>query len=184
MSYFFPSVCPDDSINLKLQSLQLHMTRDKHIFFSDAANIFSPFLPPFSFLHSLSVFPPSSSLLHLIWIMEFGLHVYVRILEKEMAAHFQGSCLESLMDRGAWGTTVHGITKSWARLKRVSTGNDSNSSSIDQVDFGELQRSIKLSFPPVRNASSWTLTLRAQKNYSRGFHKILTSGVHSWRLLS
>ena len=26
---------------------------------------------------------------------------------------FQYSCLESSMDRGAWGATVHGVTKSW-----------------------------------------------------------------------
>ena len=26
------------------------------------------------------------------------------------------SCLENPMDRGAWQTTVHGVTKSWTRL--------------------------------------------------------------------
>ena len=30
------------------------------------------------------------------------------------------SCLEKLMDRKAWQATVHSITKSWARLKRLS----------------------------------------------------------------
>ena len=29
----------------------------------------------------------------------------------------QFSCLENPMDRGAWWATVHGISKSWARLK-------------------------------------------------------------------
>ena len=29
----------------------------------------------------------------------------------------QYSCLESPMDRGAWRATVHGVTKSWTRLK-------------------------------------------------------------------
>ena len=33
----------------------------------------------------------------------------------------QYSCLENPMDRGAWWATVHGVTKSWARLKRLST---------------------------------------------------------------
>ena len=33
----------------------------------------------------------------------------------------QYSCLENCMDRGAWRTTVHGVAKSWARLKRLST---------------------------------------------------------------
>ena len=30
-------------------------------------------------------------------------------------------CLENPMDRGAWGPTVHGVTKSWTRLKQLST---------------------------------------------------------------
>ena len=29
----------------------------------------------------------------------------------------QCSCLENSMDRGAWWATVHGIAKSWTRLK-------------------------------------------------------------------
>ena len=29
----------------------------------------------------------------------------------------QYSCLENPMDRGAWGATVHGVTKSWTQLK-------------------------------------------------------------------
>ena len=33
----------------------------------------------------------------------------------------QYSCLESLMDRGAWWATVHGVAKNQARLKRLST---------------------------------------------------------------
>ena len=28
----------------------------------------------------------------------------------------QYSCLKNLMDRGAWLTSVHGVTKSWTRL--------------------------------------------------------------------
>ena len=28
----------------------------------------------------------------------------------------QYSCLENVMDRGAWGATVHGVAKSWTRL--------------------------------------------------------------------
>ena len=31
------------------------------------------------------------------------------------------SCLENPMDRGAWQATVHGVTKSWTWLKRLST---------------------------------------------------------------
>ena len=33
----------------------------------------------------------------------------------------QDSCLGNPMDRGAWWTTVHGVAKSQARLKRLST---------------------------------------------------------------
>ena len=33
----------------------------------------------------------------------------------------QYSCLENPTDRGAWWATVHGVTKSWAQLKRLST---------------------------------------------------------------
>ena len=35
----------------------------------------------------------------------------------------QYSCLEKPMDRGAWRATVHGVTKSWTRLKQLSTYN-------------------------------------------------------------
>ena len=31
------------------------------------------------------------------------------------------SCLENPMDRRAWWTTVHGVPKSWTRLKRLSS---------------------------------------------------------------
>ena len=33
----------------------------------------------------------------------------------------QYSCLENPMDRGAWWATVHGVAKSWTRLKQLST---------------------------------------------------------------
>ena len=33
----------------------------------------------------------------------------------------QYSCLENAMDRGAWWAIVHGVTKSWIQLKRLST---------------------------------------------------------------
>ena len=32
----------------------------------------------------------------------------------------QHSCLENLMDRGAWWATVHKVAKSWTRLKQLS----------------------------------------------------------------
>ena len=33
----------------------------------------------------------------------------------------QYSCLENPMDRGAWWAVVCGVTKSWTRLKQLST---------------------------------------------------------------
>ena len=33
----------------------------------------------------------------------------------------QYSCLENPMDRGAWGATVHRVTKSWTGLAGLST---------------------------------------------------------------
>ena len=38
-----------------------------------------------------------------------------------LGSPLQYSCLENPMDRGAWWATVHGIAKSWTRLKRRST---------------------------------------------------------------
>ena len=33
----------------------------------------------------------------------------------------QHSCLENLMDRGAWRATVHGVAKSWTQLSNEHT---------------------------------------------------------------
>ena len=33
---------------------------------------------------------------------------------------FQYPCLENLMDRGAWGATVHRVAHSWTQLKGLS----------------------------------------------------------------
>ena len=33
----------------------------------------------------------------------------------------QYSCLENPMDRGVWWAIIHGVTKSWTQLKRLST---------------------------------------------------------------
>ena len=35
----------------------------------------------------------------------------------------QYSCLENLMDRGAWQATVHGVAKSWTRLRDFTRDN-------------------------------------------------------------
>ena len=42
-------------------------------------------------------------------------------LEEGPGNPLQCSRLENSMDRGAWWTTVHGVTESRTRLKRLST---------------------------------------------------------------
>ena len=37
------------------------------------------------------------------------------------SSSLQHSCLENLVDRGAWQAAVHGVTQSWTQLKRLST---------------------------------------------------------------
>ena len=37
----------------------------------------------------------------------------------------QYSCLENPRDRGAWWAAVHGVAKSWTRLKRLSSSSSS-----------------------------------------------------------
>ena len=40
---------------------------------------------------------------------------------EENGNRLQYSCLENPKDREAWWATVHGVTKSWTRLKRLRT---------------------------------------------------------------
>ena len=42
-------------------------------------------------------------------------------LEQEMVAHSRILAWRIPMDRGAWSGTVHRLTKSWIRLKQLST---------------------------------------------------------------
>ena len=35
---------------------------------------------------------------------------------RRACSSLQDSCLENLMDRGAWQATVHGVTKRWIQL--------------------------------------------------------------------
>ena len=37
-------------------------------------------------------------------------------LDKEMATHSSYSCLENLMEGGAWQATVQGVAKNWTQL--------------------------------------------------------------------
>ena len=42
-------------------------------------------------------------------------------LEKEMATRSSILAWKNPMDRGAWRAVVHGVAKSWTRLRRLST---------------------------------------------------------------
>ena len=43
---------------------------------------------------------------------------------------FQYSCLENSMDRGAWQVMVHGVSKSWTRLRTHTTTTDRSSKKV------------------------------------------------------
>ena len=47
----------------------------------------------------------------------------------------QYSCLENPMDRGAWWSTVHRVTKSWTWLKRLSTHAHANEVTVYVVIY-------------------------------------------------
>ena len=47
--------------------------------------------------------------------------MYILSSGEENGNPLQYSCLENSMDRGPWRVTVHGLTKSQTRLKRLST---------------------------------------------------------------
>ena len=49
------------------------------------------------------------------------LEPWVRKIPWRRAWPLHYSCLENLMDRGAWGATVHRMAKSWTQLKQLST---------------------------------------------------------------
>ena len=52
---------------------------------------------------------------------------------------FQDSCLKNPMDTGAWEATVHGVTKSWTRLKRLSMA-FTNNSQLENVIRTEITK--------------------------------------------
>ena len=49
----------------------------------------------------------------------------------------QYSCLENSIDRGVWWAVIHGITKNWTRLKRLSSSNSSHCACLENsIDRG------------------------------------------------
>ena len=51
----------------------------------------------------------------------------------------QHSCLENVMDRGAWQATVHGVTKSWTRLEQLSIAQHRTEGAVPGVTKPEFQ---------------------------------------------
>ena len=66
-----------------------------------------------------------------MWVQSLGQE---NPLEEGMAVQLQYSCLENPMDRGAWRATVHRMSKSQTRLKRLSTH---ACTSVQGDDMGE-----------------------------------------------
>ena len=54
-------------------------------------------------------------------LSEFSFTFHFHALEKEMATHFQCSCLENPRDGRAWWAVVYRVAQSWTRLKRLSS---------------------------------------------------------------
>ena len=55
----------------------------------------------------------------------------------------QYSCLENPMDRGAWQATVHRVTKSWTRLKQLSTQHTSTHTN-SKVEQGSVKAFLRI----------------------------------------
>ena len=51
-------------------------------------------------------------------------------LGEDDGTSLQYSCLENLMDGGAWWAAVYGVAQSWTRLKRLSSSSSSNISKL------------------------------------------------------
>ena len=59
-------------------------------------------------------------------LSDFTFPFHFHALEKEMATHFQCSCLENPRDRGVWWAAVYGVAQSWTHLKRLSSSSSSS----------------------------------------------------------
>ena len=58
-------------------------------------------------------------------LSDFTFIFHFHALEKEMATHSSGSCLENPRDGEAWWAAVYGVAQSWTRLKRLSSSSSS-----------------------------------------------------------
>ena len=51
-------------------------------------------------------------------------------------------CLENPVDRGAWWSTVHGVAKSWTRLKQLSAHTHTHRHTHTRITHTETERKI------------------------------------------
>ena len=82
----------------------------------------------------------------------------------------QYSCLENSMDRGAWWTTVHGVTKSQTGLKRLGT-HAVNYLFISKVGKENLHFTINRAFVFILSESMLGLLNTAIKDCYIYLHK-------------
>ena len=94
------------------------------------------------------------------------------------------SCLENLMNRGDWRATVHGLAKSWTRLKWLSThplthtvGGSGNEKVVILRKF--LQKSQWLFTLPVwQTLFNWTVVLYIWIKKQKGH--LCALNIHKW----
>ena len=61
------------------------------------------------------------------------------------------TCLENLMDRGAWWAAIYGFTQSWTRLKRLSAAAAAHASKVMlKILKARLQHYMNCEFPDVQ----------------------------------
>ena len=87
-------------------------------------------------------------------------HFSVSCIGEGNGISLQCSCLENPRDRGAWWAAVYRVTKSWTRLKRLSSSSSSSSSSsrarsLPKIKGGAQQRKML----PAKEGLRW-LALR------------------------
>ena len=72
---------------------------------------------------------------------------------------FQHSCLENPMDKGAWWATVHAVTKSRTRLKRLSS---SSSRDVDAFAIKQLGEDAEMALKKAKNHKERKFSVRAR----------------------
>ena len=87
----------------------------------------------------------------------------------------QFSCLENLMDRGAWRATAHGYAKRWTWLKRLSMHRMHKTFSKQPIKIYSDQRMLGNRL----NNLPWSLSKMIIFKFSYFFGWYITSGIFS-----